>query len=238
MNQPVIGITISQKTIEGFRSNFVHTEYTTAIQSAGGLPILIPIEYPLLQVDALRRICAGILLTGGGDINSMLFNGEPHPSIGTPCDKRDALEQAIINKAVQTDWPLLGICRGHQMLNVALGGTLYTHIPAQYPNSLDHQASEDMDHEHLAHEVRLDPDTELCRILGLENMQVNSRHHQAVKDLAPILKVTARSSDGLIEGIELPGHRFCQGVQWHPESLQNLEEQRRLFSEFIKAAGK
>lgn len=238
MTQPVIGITISQKYIEGFRSNFIHTEYTTAIQRAGGLPLLIPIEYPLLQVDVLRSICSGILLTGGGDINIILFNGEPHPSIGKPCDKRDALEQAIISKAVQTDWPLLGICRGHQMLNVALGGSLYTHIPTQYSNSLNHQESDGKDHEHLAHEVQLDSATELSRILGFETMRVNSRHHQAVKELAPILRVTARSSDGLIEGIELPGHRFCQGVQWHPESLQNLEEQRRIFTEFIRDAGK
>jgi putative glutamine amidotransferase len=238
MTQPVIGITISQKNIEGFRSNFVHTEYTTAIQSAGGLPLLIPVDYPLLQVDALRSICAGILLTGGGDINLKRYNGEPHPSIGKPCDKRDALEHAIITKAVQTDWPLLGICRGHQILNVALGGNLYTHIPAQFPNCLDHQASEGMDHEHLAHEVRLDPSTEFSRITRMEIIQVNSRHHQAVKELASKLRVTAWSSDGLIEGVELPGHRFCQGVQWHPESLQTFEVQRRLFTEFIRAAGK
>ena len=184
----------------------------------------------------LKDILAGILISGGGDIDPVIYH-YPHGSDSHDISQeRDALEYALVNYAVSNNLPLLGICRGHQMLNVALGGTLYTHIPAQYPSSTEHDTGETGAKDILIHQVTIQPETSLMEIMNADKFQVNSRHHQAVKDLAPGLQVTAQASDGLIEGIELPGHRFCLGVQWHPENLQRFPEQQKIFSSFISAA--
>ncbi|HOM68112.1 MAG TPA: gamma-glutamyl-gamma-aminobutyrate hydrolase family protein [Anaerolineaceae bacterium] len=236
MNNPVIGVTVSQKNLQWERSNYIPTDYTKAILAAGGIPQLIPLEYPLDRLIELRAECAGILLTGGEDIEPGLYHRLTHCSIQTTCAERDATEYTLTRLAAETGWPILGICRGHQMLNVALGGTLYTHIPAQFKTDIDHQASEYNDHQFLAHTVIIEKNTSLNAILHTESLKVNTRHHQAVKDLAENLRVTARATDGLIEGIELPGHPFFLGVQWHPECLQDIESHKQIFTSFIAAA--
>lgn len=236
MKRPVIGITVSQKNLQWGRANYIPTDYTKAIHAAGGIPQIIPLEYPLDQLIDLRSECAGILLTGGEDIEPSLYHRLSHCTVQATCAERDATEFTLTRLAAETGWPILGICRGHQMLNVALGGTLYTHIPAQFDTNIDHQASEFYDHHYLAHTVKIEKDTSLNAILGTESLEVNTRHHQAVKDLAANLRVTARATDGLIEGLELPRHPFFVGVQWHPECLQDIENQKRIFTSFIAAA--
>ncbi len=239
MTRPLVGLTVSQlPRSHNRKANLLLTEYCEAILSAGGSPLLIPNEYPLdtTCLETLRDVLHGIVLTGGGDIDPALYQAEPDPYAVNIVEARDRLEKALVELAVRTDWPLLGICRGQQMLNAALGGTLYTHIPQQYNTTIVHSQPESVPPDHLVHDVEIIPASRLGSIITTRKIRVNSRHHQAVKDLAPGLIVTARASDGLIEGIELPDHPFCLGVQWHPESLQTMEEQRNIFSAFITAA--
>jgi putative glutamine amidotransferase len=148
---------------------------------------------------------------------------------------RDAIELPLLRAAVDMNKPLFGICRGLQVMNVALGGTLYTHIADQLPNALQHDWQQGYPRTHLAHPVRVEEVTRLAEILGAPLVQVNSLHHQGIKDLAPNLKATAFAPDGLIEGIELPDHRFALAVQWHPEWMAEHEEMRKLFKAFVES---
>ena len=236
MSLPLIGITACHvTTADGFPAVRILRAYVTAVTEAGGAPILIP---PDLTEDGWRTLLThldGILFSGGADIGLAYFNGEPHPTVEEEPD-RDAIELPLLRAAVEADKPVLGICRGFQVMNVALGGTLYTHILDQLPGALQHDW-----HDHprptLAHPVRVEEGTRLVDILGAPMLQVNSLHHQGVKDLAPGLKATAYAPDGLVEGIELPDHRFALAVQWHPEWMAKHEEMRRLFQKFVQAAG-
>ena len=141
-----------------------------------------------------------------------------------------------MEQAIERDLPLLGICRGQQMLNTALGGTLYTDIASQFNTRIVHAQPDSKTPGYLAHEVEVLPGTGLARIIGQSGIRVNSRHHQAIRELAPGLRVTAQAKDGLIEGVELAGKKFCMGVQWHPEALLDMEEHFRIFTAFITAA--
>ncbi len=237
MHTPLIGLTVSQiSRSHNRKANLLLTEYTKAVRAAGGNPVLIPNEYPLERLDALRDVFHGILLTGGGDIDPTLYQPEIDRHAKNIVKDRDALEKALVELAVRTDWPLLGICRGEQMLNAALGGTLYTDLLLMYDSTITHDQPDDAPPGKIVHEVFAEPESLLGKIIPAREVKVNSRHHQAVKEPAAGLHVTARASDGLIEGIEHPGLRFCLGVQWHPESLQTMEEHRAIFKAFITAA--
>jgi putative glutamine amidotransferase len=235
MKRPVIGITTSQMNMGDDKTNYLSSEYITAICDAGGAPILIPGEYPVDHLDEILGICDGILLSGGGDIDPNLYHGENHRRVSNVYRERDALECGLARQAARIDLPVLGICRGLQIMNVALGGTLYTHLPVQFGMKINHQVPDTYEDECLAHQVDIMEGTRLYAILNKNSIQVNSHHHQAIKNLAPELRVTARSSDGLIEGIEHPTLRYYIGVQWHPESIQELEEEKSIFASFIAA---
>jgi putative glutamine amidotransferase len=231
----VIGITVSD-IYETVRLEQVPAAYTKAVKDSGGIPLLIPNEFPINELDTLKSILNGVLLTGGGDINISLFNGLDHPLIVEVSDLRDALEIALVKKAKEFNWPLLGICRGVQVINVALGGNLLTHIPAFYKTDIQHDTPDAMGRDFLAHKVVLENDSKLFDIIKMTEINTNSFHHQAIKDLAPTLRVTARASDGLIEAVETREDGFGMiGVQWHPECIQMLPEQQSLFRAFINA---
>ncbi|RJP54562.1 MAG: gamma-glutamyl-gamma-aminobutyrate hydrolase family protein [Anaerolineaceae bacterium] len=235
MQRPLIGITARHvNTSEGLPAVRILRAYVTAIVDAGGAPILIPPELPEGCWRVLLDRLDGVLFSGGADIGLEHFDGEPHPTVDVE-PVRDALELPLLRAAVDADKPLLGICRGFQVMNVALGGTLYTHILDQLPNALQHDWH-DKPRDTLAHSIRVEEGTRLAEILGAPLLQVNSLHHQGIKDLAPSLKATAYSPDGLIEGIELPNHKFALAVQWHPEWMRSHEEMRRLFRMFVEAA--
>lgn len=237
MPRPLIGITARHvNTSEGLPAVRILRAYVTAIVDAGGVPILIPPELPEDGWRVLLDRLDGALFSGGADIGLEHFDGEPHPTVDVE-PVRDALELPLLRAAVDADVPLLGICRGFQVMNVALGGTLYTHILDQLPNALQHDWH-DQPRETLAHSIRVEEGTRLAEILGAPMLQVNSLHHQGIKDLAPNLIATAYSPDGLIEGIELPEHKFALAVQWHPEWMTSHEEMRRLFEMFVEAAGR
>jgi putative glutamine amidotransferase len=213
-------------------------QYISAVSEAGGVPMLIPSEVTSETVRALFDRLDGILLTGGGDIAIERFGGEPHVSVAGVDPERDEVEFALLQAAAKSGKPFLGICRGFQVVNVALGGTLYTNLQDQLPGAVKHDYDSDSERQFLAHAIRLEKNASLAGILNEAELNVNSLHHQGAKDLAPSLKPAAYAPDGLVEGLELPGHPFGMAVQWHPEWLMGQPVTRRLFGAFVEAAGK
>lgn len=214
-------------------------DYEESIRRAGGEPWVVE-SGSTAAADVIRR-ADGILLAGGGDVNPALFGEAPHPSFDAAESGRDDYEIELIRLAVARDLPLLAICRGIQVLNVARGGTLVQDIPTELPATIEHalavppHAAFD-----LAHEVWIEQDSRLARFTddtgkGPDTCDVNSRHHQSVKTLGEGLVTTATAPDGVIEAIEDPSLRFLLGVQWHPENFYRTGEFRALFEGFVEA---
>ena len=194
--------------------------------------MLLPHE-PERAEDYLSLI-DGLIVSGGAfDIDPALFGAaERHPTVTTK-DARTAFEWAMTRRALDRDMPVLGICGGQQLLHVVLGGTLIQHIPDEVPGALAHEQPNPRDEP--GHRVRIIDGTRLHRIVGVGELQVNSAHHQAAKDVPVGVAIGAVADDGVIEAIEAPEHRFCIGVQWHPE-FEISEGDRRLFAAFVDAA--
>ncbi|MGH9408073.1 MAG: gamma-glutamyl-gamma-aminobutyrate hydrolase family protein [Vicinamibacterales bacterium] len=209
-------------------------DYIESVRRAGGEPLLLRNSDD--PVEVLRRI-DGVLLTGGADVDPELYGQPAHPSTEVE-PARDRFELPLTRAALAENMPLLAICRGVQVLNVAGGGTLVQDLPTESPSELEHAI--DVPNDHVAHTVRVAPGTRLAVALGraaaIEACPVNSRHHQAVDRVAPQFIVSASSSDGIVEGIEQPAAPFCVGVQWHPENFWRTGEFDGLFSEFVAAA--
>jgi len=238
MSAPLIGITTNRyNTRTNDTTNSLSIAYTTAVRNAGGLPVMIPNEFPLDKLDDLVASLGGLIISGGGDIQTSRFNGTDTDILEEVDTDRDELEIRLVEHALRADLPLLGICRGIQVMNVALGGTLYIHIPDQFPTDLKHSnPAPSYPRDHIAHVVTIEPSTRLASILGSDRVSVNSRHHQAVKQPAADVTITAHATDGLIEALEIPSKRFFLGIQWHPENLQDHPEHRALFAAFIHSA--
>lgn len=208
-------------------------DYLESLRRAGAEPIVVDADGDP-PLDVLGRV-DGLVLTGGGDVGPQ-FYGEgrgPHTEPAEPA--RDAFEIELAVRAIERDVPLLAICRGMQVLNVACGGTLIQHIPDDVPRPLVHQVSSRPDA--IAHDVEVAATSRLAEFLEpvVGRHPVNSRHHQAVKHLAPGLVIVATASDGIIEAVERPGLRFCIGVQWHPENFWRTGEFDTLFRAFASA---
>lgn len=213
------------------------SDYMESVRRAGGEPIEVAAggeapEHILARVD-------GIMLTGGGDVDPLLYGEVPHATFQAAEGDRDAFEIALARAAIAADIPFFAICRGMQLLNVAMGGTLIQDIPTQVPGALDHSVSEPR--AHVAHEVWVAKGTRLSALLADhmedgETCHVNSRHHQSAGKIAPGFEVTATSPDGVVEAMEKPGAAFCLGVQWHPENFWRTGEFRSLFEGFVQAA--
>ncbi len=233
--QPLIGITsgiIHNKS--GSPICQVGQAYVSAIQIAGGIPIIIPLGIDEENFVELILRLDGILFSGGGDIDPALFDGTPHARVYGISPERDVLEIALIRKALSADKPLLAICRGIQVLNVALGGSLYTHIQDQRDQSLKHDWFPDFPRDKLAHSVRLSPGSKLHQIYGAEGIRVNSLHHQGLAELGQGLRATGFAPDDLVEGVEVEGASFAVGVQWHPECLPDDPGSQALFNAFVE----
>jgi len=209
--------------------------YIQALIVAGATPLLIP---PGLDTPALEAICArldGLLLTGGADIDPARYGEERLPECGELEPERDELELSLTNMALARDLPTLGICRGMQTLNVAIGGTLYQDIATQLPEAAPH-AHITTPRDYRAHSVAVEGDSRLGAILGASEIQVNSLHHQAVKQPGAGARIVAWSNDGIAEAMELSGKRFAVAVQYHPEELVETDAlSRRLFAAFTQA---
>ena len=213
------------------------SDYMESVRRAGGEPIEVAAggeapEHILARVD-------GIMLTGGGDVDPMLYGETPHATFQAAEADRDQFEIALTRAAIAANVPFLAICRGMQLLNVAMGGTLIQDIPSQVPGALAHAVPEPR--AHVAHEVWVAKGSRLSALLADhmedgETCHVNSRHHQSVATAAPGFEITATSPDGVIEAMETPGAVFCVGVQWHPENFWRTGEFRSLFEGFVQAA--
>lgn len=237
MKKPVIAITMSKgKDSGGYPRDFLPSAYAAAVRQAGGLPLFIPNDFPAEEINSLEKRSDGVLLSGGGDISPTLYNETEMFKLGNVRKERDAIEIRLAGWAIEKDLPLLGICRGHQLLNVACGGSLYQHVPEEHPSAIRHDTPESLKKDHLVHQVTVSRSSYLFKVLETETIEVNSRHHQAVKLTGKGLVVSALAPDQLIEAIELPGLKFCLGVQWHPENLQSFAVHRRIFEAFINAA--
>jgi putative glutamine amidotransferase len=233
MAKPLIGITtFNGKNDYGRLISGVQHTYIRAVAQAGGIPILIPAIMDEGDRDELYSRLQGVLFSGGGDINIKYFKGDDHPKIHDVDNDRDVTEFSLLKKSVEDGKPFLAICRGVQVMNVALGGTLYTHIPDQFTTNLKHDQDE---FATIAHPVNIDEDSRLAEIFGETLLHVNSLHHQGLKDVASSLKVVGHAPDGLIEAVELPSHPYAMGVQWHPEWMTDQPVMRRLFKSFVDA---
>lgn len=238
MSSAIIGLSTGRLNPKGVQGGEAATplSYIKAVLTAGGIPLLIPPGLSLAQLQETFARLDGLVLIGGGDIDPALFNGLPHPRVYDIDPERDFLDLSLARLAAETGKPFLGICRGIQAINVALGGTLFTDIADHKQNALRHDWFPNIPRDKLAHAVEVDPASRLGRILGGSRFEVNSLHHQGLDGIAPGLTVTAHAPDGLVEAVELPGHPFGIGVQWHPEWLQEHAPQRAIFSALVDAA--
>jgi putative glutamine amidotransferase len=238
--RPLIGITTGPlaprpPSPAGLRQN---RAYARAVAAGGGAPVLIPL---LDDPAALRAIYArldGVLLPGGADVDPARYGEATRPDcqVAGVDALLDAVELQLARWALDDARPLFGICRGQQTLNVAAGGTLYQDLPTQLPGSLAHQQPNARDQ--LVHAIAVAADSRLAAVLGATALEVNSIHHQAIARLAAGLRATAHSPDGVIEGVEAPGHPFALAVQFHPEELvPDHAPSARLFAAFVAACG-
>ncbi len=235
---PRIGITSSfcQHPLE-IPMSALARRYIEAVRDAGGLPVIIPSDTPPTQIPDLLATFDALVLSGGGDIDPACYRGTAHPKVYDINHARDALEISLVQEAVQEGVPFLGICRGIQVVNVALGGTLYEDLPSQYPQALPHRRDPKTERSLLAHEIRIAAHSRLRHIVEAEQIMVNSLHHQGVREVAPGLTAVAWAPDGLVEAVEVPHHPFGLAVQWHPEWLYDQHPaQARLFRALVQAA--
>jgi putative glutamine amidotransferase len=247
MEKPFIGITSSLTKME-LNSPIpqVYQAYYDAMIRAGARIIFIPTN---LDVDELVKILDeldGILFSGGGDIQPWRYGNSDHPKVDGINADRDRVEIFILRYIINRELPLLGICRGLQLVNVALGGALYEDILEQHPEAIRHQYGNEFKRDHLAHPIQVQPsslfgqliDNKFRDLLNPERILVNSMHHQGIRQLAPELVATAIAPDNIIEAVEIPGYPFGLAVQWHPECLPEYPLMCDLFSTFVTATQK
>ena len=211
--------------------------YLDGIQKAGGIPIVLPLSSDEGDLEHLVKMCDGFLFTGGHDVSPELYQEKLLNKSVVCCSRRDAMEKIVLQKVLELDKPLLGICRGIQFLNAALGGTLYQDLPTERPSVMAHHQQAPYDVP--VHRVKILKDSPLFQCLGVEELLVNSYHHQAVRRMSPMLKPMAVSEDGLVEALYMPGHRFVWAVQWHPEfSYKTDVSSIQILQEFVRMSGK
>jgi putative glutamine amidotransferase len=238
MQSPIVGVTTfhSQPTGKTFRYISVTEAYVHALVQAGAIPVMVPLGLPAPALDALFPILDGLLFTGGGDLHPDTYAGNGSPFIENVDPERDRVELHLARQAADQGKPFLGICRGLQVVNVALGGNLYADIRAEQPGTLKHDCFEQGPRQRLAHAVDMTVGSRLAELLGSGQIWVNSGHHQAIHELGAGLQVSARAPDGIIEAVELGTHPFGLAVQWHPEWLTHLAPMLTLFERFVAAA--
>ncbi|MGB7444965.1 MAG: gamma-glutamyl-gamma-aminobutyrate hydrolase family protein [Coleofasciculaceae cyanobacterium] len=226
---PVIGITSGQMKEDG--KFYSPVGYAQAVQLSGGIPVLLP---PLNQDPALiLQVVDGLVFSGGGDLDPVHYDGLPHPSIYGVDPGRDEPELALAKLAVQSNKPILGICRGLEVLMVASGGDLVAHVPEEFGEDIAHRRAV---LEPCEHSVKIIANTQLAKIIGSDEVTVVSWHHQAVRTVPANWRISALAPDGLIEALEHERHPFALALQWHPELLTKDPAHLGIFQAFIKAA--
>lgn len=236
---PLIGVTTSITVGKQPERAYVNSAYLAAIQTAGGVPVPVTPQLDARSQQELLARCDGFLLTGGGDLDPAAFNEPPHPTLYEVAPARDRLEIALVHHAMESRKPLLAVCRGIQVLNVALGGSLFQDVASDPGSEIQHQQDkDDTPRNEPTHPVKVVAGSRLAQVLGTTDLRVNSMHHQAVKAVGRGLVPVAFAPDMVIEGVELEEpDRFVLGVQWHPEELTDRDPSaRRLFGALVAAA--
>jgi putative glutamine amidotransferase len=236
--KPIIGISAGRSLSNNQITQISLIEnYVLSVKKAGGIPLILPANLFEEDISQIASNIDGFLITGGGDIETSRYNGIIHPKVSNVDSDRDNLEFNIVELSFKHNIPLLGICRGIQVINVALGGNLYSDIPSQFNSNIRHDLYPGFARDIEAHSVVINEDSQLERIFSGNNVNVNSLHHQGIKKLGAGLKATAFAPDGMIEAIEAENHSFLIGVQWHPEWMQKSPAMCDLFKAFINATG-
>ena len=229
---PIIGVTPLWDAER--KSVWMLPDYLEGIKAAGGIPVILPIEMSEADVDRIVETCDGFLFTGGQDVAPELYGTKDATGTVVPSPERDNLETLLLSKVLQADKPILGICRGLQFINAFLGGTLWQDLPSQHPSDIVHRQGKP--YGIPTHKVSLNGD--LRTLLGKDTLEVNTLHHQAIKDLGKDLIPMAESPDGLIEAVKMVGKRFVCAVQWHPEYMFKTDgDSLRVFSWFVRQCG-
>lgn len=241
MKKPLIGILTNIIKVEegnyaGGERIYVNRDYVRAAIEAGGTPILLPIHADVEAIYHQIELVDGLILSGGQDVAPHHYNEEAKPWLGAVSAERDHFELLAVRYAYQLNKPMLGVCRGVQLLNVALGGTLYQDIEKEHETPLKHLQAEYR--VHPTHAVSILPGSRLHAIFGQESVHTNSFHHQSIKEIAEGFMVSARSSDGIVEAIEKRDSPFVLGVQWHPEMMVGDPYMSKLFAAFLDEARK
>ncbi len=229
--KPNILYTIIKPPID--RPNY-HLAYQKAIEGAGGHLLILSPESSREEIGQSVKNADGFLIPGGKDIDPSLYGQKAEKYTKESDEERDNLEIEIVRTAISSSKPILGICKGLQIMNVALGGSLYQDVKEEMPDALNHLGLGD-DRSKLIHDVTIKKGSLLEKILGVTTIGVNSLHHQGIRKVSDKLTAVAWASDGLIEGVELTGHPFFLGVQWHPEELQSSEIWKKLFESFVRS---
>lgn len=232
MSKPVIGVIPLWD--EQKKSLWMLPGYLDGLRAAGAVPFIFPLETEASDLLRLYALCDGLLFTGGQDVNPKLYEQAPSPLSGAPCPARDTMEQFLFTHAFADDKPVLGICRGIQLINVLLGGTLWQDLPTEHPGPVTHEMTAPYDRP--CHTVTLAEGSPLRTLLGTVTLDVNSYHHQGIRQLAPSLTAMASAPDSLIEAVYVSDMRFCWAVQWHPEfSFRSDPNSAAIFRRFVES---
>lgn len=238
MTSPIIGITPSAGDNSlGVRAYNIAADYTTAVQRAGGIPVILPLH--IENLSRLLDVLDGVVFSGGGDIEAHRFGQENHEAAGGFDAERDTFEIALMQAAFERNMPVLAICRGMQVMNVARGGDLIQDIPTQTDSEMKHNQRAEGSGEHDIFQTATVSagDNPVTRALGEGNLDINSFHHQALGAIAPGLEVVATSDDGIVEAVYATAQTYAVGTQWHPERLAAAnDEQQQLFNDLVRAA--
>ena len=232
--KPLIGITPLVDT--GRESLWMLPGYMDGIAEAGGMPVMLPLTHDSADLAHLTTMCDGLLFTGGHDVSPYLYSATPSAECGECSDERDRMELLLLREAIRQDKAVMGICRGIQFINAALGGTLYQDLPTEHPSDVEHHMTAPYDRH--VHNVSILPSTPLHSLLGITTLGVNSYHHQAIRTLATDLTAMATSTDGLVEAVYHNTMRYLRAYQWHPEfSYKTDEASRKIFADFVQNSG-
>ncbi|MGF9696225.1 gamma-glutamyl-gamma-aminobutyrate hydrolase family protein [Paenibacillus sp. MABNR03] len=234
MKKPMIGVLPLYDSNK--ESYWMLPDYMNAIEETGGIPVMLPLTQNLEIIAALANAFDGFLFTGGHDLHPELYHERVEETCGELCIERDRMESLLFQKVIELDKPALGICRGLQLFNVMLGGSLYQDIPAQVHVSDPVNHKQSPPYTNIVHQVHIEQDNLLHDIVQTDMIQVNSYHHQGIKTLSDKLTAAAVAEDGLVESVVMPNQKFVLAVQWHPEYSYKVDDHsHRLFSAFVSA---
>lgn len=241
MKKPIIGISGSileeqnDDAFLGYERSYVNNDYIKAVIENGGIPFIIPLNIEDSVVEEQINNIDGLILSGGHDINPLIYNQEPKEKLGKTFYERDRFDYTLIKFALKRNIPILGICRGFQLLNVYFGGSLLQDL--SYSKDINIKHDQEYGPKRISHSIKILKNTKLNSIINQDEILVNSFHHQAIDKLAENLKISAISKDGVIEAFEQEDYNFLLGVQWHPEMLHSVDIRSNLiFKEFIKSS--